>query len=129
MKFSLVDFFSLAFSTRSRILDTVDSSQGRVTRMRRTPVWLTQPLMTSSPTPTSRGTDSPVRAAVSREDSPVRTVPSRGTRSPGFTTMTAPTSTSSGSTSSVSPSSVSRLAVSGRMSMRAAMDWRDLPTA
>jgi len=38
-------------------------------------------------------------------------------------------STSSGSTSSKEPSSFSRLAVSGRMSMRAAMDCRDLPTA
>ena len=34
IKASLSDFFSLAFSTSSRILDTVDSSQGLVTRTR-----------------------------------------------------------------------------------------------
>ena len=99
MKCSLVDFFSLAFSTRSKILETVDSSQQRVTFTRRRPVWLTQPLMTMSPGTTSRGTDSPVRAAVSRAEVPSSTCPSRGTRSPGLTTITFPTATSSGSTS------------------------------
>ena len=84
--------------------------------------------MMSSPAAILRGRDSPVSAAVSSVELPSRTVPSRGTRSPGFTTMTEPTGTSSGSTVS-KPFSVSRLAVSGRMSINAAMEVRDLPTA
>ena len=125
---SLTAFFSLEFSTSSRILETVDSSQGFVTVTRSNPVRFTQPLMMSSPTRMLRGRDSPVRAAVSSVEPPSNTVPSSGTRSPGFTTMTEPTATSSGSTVS-KPFSVSRLAVSGRMSIRAAMEVRDLPTA
>ena len=41
---------------------------------------MTQPDITSSPGSTSRGRDSPVRAAVSRAELPSVTVPSRGTR-------------------------------------------------
>ena len=104
MKFSLVDFFSLAFSTRSRIFETVDSPLSRVTFTRRRPVWLTQPLMISSPSRTSRGRDSPVRAAVFRVEAPSTTVPSIGTFSPGWTTITVPMDTSSGSTCSSFPS-------------------------
>ena len=124
MNCSLTAFFSLEFSTSSRILETVDSSQGFVTVTRSNPVRFTQPLMMSSPTRMLRGRDS----AVSSVELPSNTVPSSGTRSPGFTTMTEPTATSSGSTVS-KPFSVSRLAVSGRMSIRAAMEVRDLPTA
>ena len=46
---SLTAFFSLEFSTSSRILETVDSSQGLVTVTRSRPVRFTQPLMISSP--------------------------------------------------------------------------------
>ena len=52
---STLAFLVLAFSTRSRILDTVDSSQGLLTLTRSSPDWFTQPLITASPTPTSRG--------------------------------------------------------------------------
>ena len=109
MKFSARAFLLPAFSTRSRILETVDSPNAFVTRTRKSPLWLTQPLMTSSPSPTSRGRLSPVSAAVSSVERPSSTTPSSGTRSPGLTTMTSPTATSSGSTFSALPSR-SRLA-------------------
>ena len=98
MKFSTFAFLELAFSTSSRILATVESSNSLVVRTFRVPLPLTQPLMISSPTTAFLGTDSPVRAAVSMRDSPSTTTPSRGILSPGFTTMMVPTSTSSGST-------------------------------
>ena len=46
-----------------------------------------QPLMISSPAFTSRGSDSPVSAAVLSVEAPDSTVPSIGTFSPGWTTM------------------------------------------
>ncbi len=55
---------------------------------------LTQPEMISSPSRTSRGTDSPVRAAVSSCEEPRTTTPSSGTRSPALTTISSPTATS-----------------------------------
>ena len=66
MKFSARAFFMLEFSTRSRILETVDSPNSLVVLTRSRPLILTQPLMTSSPDWTSRGRLSPVRAAVFR---------------------------------------------------------------
>ena len=98
-----------AFSTRSRILETVDSPNSLVVRILSRPVILMQPEMTSSPAATSRGRLSPVRAAVFRVEEPVRTMPSMGTFSPGWTRMVLPTSTSSGSTCKSFPS-CSRLA-------------------
>ena len=98
MKFSALAFLLLEFSTRSRIFWTVDSPKGLVTRTRSRPLWLTHPLMTSSPGCTWRGTLSPVRAEVFTMDWPSSTTPSRGTRSPAFTVMVSPTATSSGST-------------------------------
>ena len=89
---------------------------------------LTQPEMTSAPGSTWRGTDSPVRAAVSSWETPSVTTPSIGTRSPGLTTIVSPTATSAGSTST-SPPSFSTLAYSGTMSIMAAMDLRLWPTA
>ena len=50
MKFSVRAFFSLAFSTSSRMRLTVDVPKSLVVRMRRTPVMLMQPEMTSLPT-------------------------------------------------------------------------------
>ena len=85
--------------------------------------------MTSSPGRTVRGTLSPVRALVFRLELPSSTTPSSGTRSPGRTTMAAPTGTSSGETVRRLPSGFSRLALSGRMSISAAMLRRLLPTA
>ena len=110
MKFSVRAFFSLAFSTSSRMRLTVDSPKGFVVRTWMRPVMLMQPEMTSAPASTWRGTDSPVRAAVSSCVEPSVMTPSMGTRSPGFTTMTVPTATSSGSTCSSSPPTPSTLA-------------------
>ena len=104
MKFSERDLREEAFSTRSRILDTVDSPNSLVVLIFSTPVMFTQPLTISSPALTSRGRDSPVRAAVFRVESPSVTTPSMGTFSPGWTTMTVPTATSSGSACSSFPS-------------------------
>ena len=100
----------LEFSTRSRILETVDSPNSLVVLTLSRPLMLTQPLMTSSPDRTSRGRLSPVRAAVLRVEAPSTITPSIGTRSPGWTTMMVPISTSSGSTCSSLPSSPSMLA-------------------
>ena len=104
MKFSVRAFFSLAFSTSSRMRLTVDWPNGFVVRMRSTPVMLMQPETAVSPASAWRGIDSPVIAAVSRRDDPCSITPSIGTRSPGLTTMTSPTATSSGSTCTGSPS-------------------------
>ena len=104
MKSSDLDFRELAFSTRSRILETVDSPNSFVVRIFSTPVMLMQPLMISSPSFASRGRLSPVRALVLSDELPWMIVPSMGTFSPGCTTMTVPISTSSGSTFSSFPS-------------------------
>ena len=98
------DLRELAFSTRSRILETVDSPNSFVVRIFSTPFMLMQPLMISSPVFTSRGRLSPVSALVLRLASPSTMMPSSGTFSPGCTTITLPTATSSGSTCSSLPS-------------------------
>ena len=103
--------------------EAVDSPKEWVTRSLMTPVRLTQPEATSVPLAASRGRLSPVRATVSRLVEPSTTVPSRGTFSPGFTTMTSPGCTVSGATVSSWPPR-STWAVSGRMSISLAMDSR-----
>ena len=128
MKFSVRAFFSDAFSTSSRMRDTVESENGLVTRTVSAPVRLMQPEATSPPSSTWRGTDSPVSAAVSSCEAPLTTTPSSGTRSPGFTTMRSPIATSSGSTSTSAPSRIT-LANSGAMSIMSAIDLRLRPTA
>ena len=67
-----------AFSTNSKILETVDSSNGFVTRISNKPSRLTLPLTISSPDFTLRGKDSPVNADVSIEALPFVTIPSNG---------------------------------------------------
>ena len=104
-----LDFLELAFSTRSRIFDTVESPNSFVVLILRTPVILIHPLITSSPSPASLGRLSPVRALVFSAVLPSMIMPSIGTFSPGCTTITEPISTSSGSTC-VSFPSVSILA-------------------
>ena len=94
MKFSAFAFLELAFSTSSRIFATVESSNSFVTRTFRVPVRLMEPLTMESPSRTSSGMDSPVRALVSRLDAPLITTPSRGTFSPGLIRITSSTSTS-----------------------------------
>ena len=128
MKLSLRDLLSAAFSTRSRILDAVDSPKALVVLTLSTPLRLTHPESTSSPGPMLRGTLSPVRATVSRLDSPSSTTPSRGTFSPGCMRIVSPGSTSSGWTVSRFPS-LSTWALSGLMARRWAMLRRLLPSA
>ena len=65
------DLRELAFSTRSRIFETVDSPKAFVVRIFSTPLILMQPLMISSPSATSRGRLSPVRALVFRVELPL----------------------------------------------------------
>ena len=83
MKSSLLLFLELAFSTRSRIFETVDSPNSFVVLTLSTRVMFMLPLMISSPSLTSRGRLSPVRALVLREEAPSITIPSIGTFSPG----------------------------------------------
>ena len=128
MKFSMRVFFSLALSTSCRMRATVESSYAFVVFTRSAVSPFTQPLITASPGLTSRGTGSPVSAAVSRKELPSRTMPSSGTFSPGRIRMTEPTSTSSGSSCSISPSR-STFAYSGAMLIIAVIDARDFPTA
>ena len=128
MKDSLRDLLRSALSTRLSILETVLSPKFLVVLTRMRPLRLTQPEITSSPSSASRGTLSPVRATVLRVVEPSMTVPSRGTFSPGFMTMTSPMPTSSGETVWVMPPR-STFAVSGRMSMRWEMLSRLLPSA
>ena len=55
MNSSDLDFLELAFSTSSRIFETVDSPKFFVVLIFRTPLMFMLPLMTSVPVPTSRG--------------------------------------------------------------------------
>ncbi len=128
MKLSAFALRSAALSTSSRMRDAVDCSNGRVTSMVSTPVRFTQPDSASCPTVTSRGSDSPVSAAVSRADEPDVMTPSSGTRSPGRTRIVSPIATSAGSTSTIS-SPRRRFALSGRMSMSAEIDRLERSTA
>ena len=128
MKLSLRLLLLAAFSTRSRILDTVDSANSFVVRTLSSPFRLTQPESISSPLFTLRGTLSPVSATVSRLDVPSITTPSMGTFSPGRITIISPTLTISGATLNISPSR-STFAVSGRISIRCDMDLRLRPSA
>ena len=104
IKSSDLDFLELAFSTKSKIFETVDSSNSFVVSIFKTPVILIQPLIISSPTVTSLGTLSPVNALVFKLALPSTIIPSKGTFSPGCTTIMVPISTSSGSTFSNLPS-------------------------
>ncbi len=88
----------LAFSTRSRILETVDSPNAFVVRIFSTPDISMQPLMISSPSLTSRGRLSPVSALVLNWQFPQRSHHRAVLFSPGCTTIMLPTGTSSGST-------------------------------
>ena len=108
---------------------TVDWPYTRLTVTRSSPSPFTLPLITASPGRAVRGRLSPVRALVFRVLRPESTTPSSGIFSPGRTTITAPTGTASGSTAVTEPSAPSRLALSGRMSISAAMLRRLLPTA
>ena len=99
IKPSTFAFFSDEFSTSSRILDTVLSENFEVVFTLITPVRLTLPLITLSPTAESTGILSPVNAAVFMVVVPSITSPSRAIFSPGFMTIVSPISTASGDTS------------------------------
>ena len=103
IKFSVFAFLFVAFSTKSNILLTVDSPNSFSTLISSTPFKLMHPLNMLSFTFTSLGTDSPVNADVSNIEVPSMTIPSSGTFSPGFTTMTSPIFTSSGDFFSIFP--------------------------
>ena len=94
----------LAFSTKSKILLTVDSPYSFDTFTKIFPLSFIDPLNTSSFSFASTGTDSPVKALVSSIVVPSIIVPSNGIFSPGFTTIISPIFTSSGSTFSSFPS-------------------------
>ena len=102
MKFSERDFFILEFSTKSKIFETVESPNSLVVLSLIAPVILMHPLITSSPTFASLG----VSALVFNVVFPSVIIPSIGTFSPGFTTISVPISTSSGSTCSICPSTI-----------------------
>ena len=95
IKFSVFAFLELAFWTRFRIFETVDSLNGFVVFTVKSPVLFMEPDSTSSPSFISFGSDSPVSADTSSVDFPVWTMPSSGTFSPAFMTISPPTATSS----------------------------------
>lgn len=101
IKFSDFDFLLLAFSTKSKILLTVDSVNFLLTLIFKDPSLFIHPLNTSSSILTFLGIDSPVKAIVFSEDSPSIIIPSNGIFSPGFTNMISPILTSFGSTHSI----------------------------
>ena len=78
MNSSLFALFAVELSTNARILDTVDSWKGFVTFILINPLSLMHPLIASSPTPASRGRDSPVSATVFSAVFPSVMMPSRG---------------------------------------------------
>lgn len=90
MKFSVFAFLSAALSTSSSILAAVDSPNSFSVLIFKTPSRLIQPLIAELPAYTLRGTDSPVRAEVSRTASPSITIPSRGIFSPVLTVIMLP---------------------------------------
>ena len=107
MKFSDFDFLSDASSINSKTFVTVDSPNSFVVLTFNNPFKLIEPEYISESFLTSFGRDSPVKAFVSREDSPSITIPSKGTFSPGLIIINEPISTSSGSTSIIFPFSSS----------------------
>ncbi len=93
-------------SSSRTICDSRVSAPTRVTSTSRRPSPFRDAPTTSSPGPTSTGTDSPVSMDRSTEELPLRTSPSAGTFWPGRTTTTSPTPRSSmGTVRSLSPSS------------------------
>ena len=105
----------------------VVSWAGLVFSISSAPSPLTVPANTSAPGDLATGTLSPVMGAWLTLLSPARTRPSSGTRSPGWTTNTAPTATSSGAVSTSRPSAPFTRTVGGARSIRAAMARRARP--
>ena len=112
---------ALASSTRRMIWDNVVSSPTLSARHFRNPALFTVADTTLSPSRFSTGTLSPVIAASSTLEYPSSTVPSTGTRLPGFTRKTSPLRSSSVGTSVSVPASESTMAVFGDRSMSLVM--------
>ena len=108
------DFPASAFSIILAILAMVVSSPTRSTSMSTDPYMLTVPEDTRSPTPTSRGTDSPVSMELFTDVAPDVTIPSTGTTSPGTMRTVSPSTTSSTGTV-VSTPFLTTLAAAGFM--------------
>ena len=104
-----------AFSTASRIRVTMDSESSLVTCIVSVPSRLTHPETRLIPGCISLGSDSPVIGEVSTWELPLRTMPSRGIRSPGRIISVSPTWMEDASTV-VSVPSFRRMTVSGRIS-------------
>ena len=98
MNASDFDLREALFSVISRILETVDSPKTFSTFAVSVPLMLTQPLESGSPTPTARGTDSPVSEEVSISLVPERIVQSSGIFSPLLMRIVSPILTDSGAT-------------------------------
>ncbi len=118
---------ALASSTRRMIWDRVVSSPTLSARHFKNPALFTVADTTLSPACFSTGTLSPVMAASSTLELPSRTVPSTGTRLPGFTRKISPLWSSSVGTSISVPSSAKRMAVFGDRSISLVMASLVLP--
>ena len=125
MKFSVGALRSVASSTIFSIRLMALSLAFRTTRSHTTLSVAIIPAMTSCPASINRGIDSPVSAAVLKVAEDPRRRPSRGTRSPGCTSIFAPISTFSGR--SLRPSGIR--AKSGRKARRLLMLSRARSTA
>ena len=93
--------------TRRAIWASAVSSPTRVARTTRRPPTLIVAPTTSSPGPTSTGTDSPVTSDWSTAEEPLSTTPSVATFSPGRTTKRSPAASCSTGTRRSSPSASS----------------------
>ena len=111
--FSVSERFFPSVLIMSSAQRTVDSAKGRITRIFRVLVRLTQPETATLPGATVRGAVSAVSGEVSSADIPSVTRPSRGIFSPGETIRMSPTFTFSGRVRSA-PSAVSTQASWGR---------------
>ena len=125
MNVSVADLRSAASSTIFSMRLMALSPAFRTTLSRTTLSVAIIPAMTSWFVSINRGTDSPVRAAVLNVAGASNKRPSRGTRSPGCTSITAPISTDSGF--SLRPSA--KRAKSGRKERRLFMLSRAWSTA
>ncbi len=118
-----------AASTRRTIWARAVSAPTRVARTTSRPSRLTVAPVTSSPGPTSTGTDSPVSSDRSTEERPSTTTPSVASFWPGRTTNRSPTATASTGTGTSAPSR-STMAVPVPSSSRRRRAWPDrLPGA
>ena len=89
--------------------------------MTKAPLMFRVPALTSSPSATSTGMDSPVRLDMSSDDAPDATTPSTGMREPGLMSSLSPGMTARTGISFTPPSGSMRSTCSGVSSMRPRM--------